>query len=103
MVKKEPPSFMLVSFTPINLTYSDSKWWLDAEANYTYIYTNRFWFSSYQESNRGSVIMGDGTTMKILQKETINLKFTSGKTNNTLKCTNILIIRRNLLSSFLLI
>lgn len=97
-------SFRLENSIPlINITiYNSNDWWLDSGAN-THVCNVRSWFSNYQESSGGDVILGNDLVAKVMGRGRIILEFTSGKDlvlNNVL---HVPTIRRNLISGSILL
>jgi hypothetical protein len=59
-------------------------------------------FSSYQAGVTGSLLMGNGSHVRVLGVGTVNLKFTSGKTVLLKHVQHVLSIKMNLVSGSLL-
>ena len=97
-------SFRLENSIPLinNTIYNSNDWWLDSGAN-IHVCNERSWFLNYQESSGGNVILGNDSVAQVSGRGRINLEFTSGKIlvlNNVL---HVPTIRRNLISSSILL
>jgi hypothetical protein len=55
------------------------KWWIDTGTN-IHVCANISLFSSYQVGGIGSLLIGNGSHVRVLGVGMVNLKLTSGKT-----------------------
>lgn len=79
MLEGEPSTFRLVTYVPsINFTYKIIDWWLDSDTN-IHVCTDKAYFFSYQDSSGESIIMKNKTSVNILGRQNVILRFTSKK------------------------
>jgi hypothetical protein len=101
MIEENPDSFRCTSLL-VNSVTSSSDWWLDSGAN-IHVCNDCSWFSTYQESCRGSISLADDSTNQILGSGSIELTMTSEKALNLQGVRHVPSLHRNLISESLLL
>jgi hypothetical protein len=77
------------------------EWWIDIDAN-IHVCADISLFSSYQVGGIGSLLMGNGSHVRVLGVGTVNLKLASGKIARLKNVQHVPTIKKNLVSGSLL-
>ncbi|GJY62494.1 zinc finger, CCHC-type containing protein [Tanacetum coccineum] len=81
----------------------DVAWWVDSGAT-VHVCKDRCWFKTYESLNDGSILhMGNESTALVHGRGCVDLKFSSGKVVSLLNVLHVSNIRKNLVSSSVLI
>ena len=86
----------------LNVVCNSNNWWIDSDSN-IHVCTKRSLFSNYQESHISTESMGNGSLAMVLREGQINLKLTSSKTLTLEGVQHVPNIRKNLISTSLLV
>ena len=103
MLEVDSDSIRLVYFVHlVNFIIHFNDWWLDFGAN-THVTFDRSLFSTYQESCKGSVTLGDGSLGQVKGKEHVDLRVTPGNSLTLRNVLHVSSVRRNLISESILV